>query len=68
MHPLDSGSGPVRFAAEFPTLGTYRLFFEFSYDGIVRTASFTVEVAASNSTTNVSSMSGMSENHESDSA
>ncbi len=68
VHPLDSGSGPVRFAAEFPTLGTYRLFFEFSYDGIVRTASFTVEVAASNSTTNDSSMSGMSENHESDSA
>ncbi len=68
VHPLDSGNGAVRFAAEFPTPGTYRLFFEFSYDGTVRTASFTVEVAASNSTTNDSSMSGMSENHESRSA
>ena len=47
VHPLDGEAGPVRFAAEFPTPGTYRLFFDFSSGGTVRTASFTVDVARS---------------------
>ena len=34
----------VTFTAEFPTAGLYRLFFDFSVDGTVRTASFTVYV------------------------
>ena len=34
----------VTFTGEFPTAGTYRLFFDFSHDGTVHTAAFTVEV------------------------
>lgn len=34
----------IRFAAEFPTAGTYRLFLDVSIDGTVRTAAFTLEV------------------------
>ena len=44
VHPL-GGDGPeVRFAAEFPSAGTYRLFLDFSHGGGVRTAAFTVTV------------------------
>ncbi|MBA3289054.1 MAG: copper-translocating P-type ATPase [Acidimicrobiia bacterium] len=50
VHPLDESTGPggpdVRFAVEVPSTGTYRLFFDFSHDGTVRTAATTV-VAAS---------------------
>ena len=47
VHPVETARpGPVSFAAPFPTPGKYRLFFDFSYDGSVRTASFTVDVAA----------------------
>jgi hypothetical protein len=35
----------VRFAVEVPSPGDYRLFFDFSHGGTVRTASFTVSVA-----------------------
>jgi hypothetical protein len=46
VHPLDEGSPSVRFAADLATAGTYRLFLDFSVDGTVHTASFTLEVAA----------------------
>lgn len=43
VHPLDDGpSGPVRFAVEVPSDGTYALFFDFLVDGDVRTARFVV--------------------------
>jgi Cu2+-exporting ATPase len=46
VHPLDETEGPggpaVRFAVEVPTAGTYRLFFDFSHGGTVRTAATTV--------------------------
>jgi hypothetical protein len=41
----DTASPVVTFTGEFPTAGTYRLFFDFSHGGTVRTASFTVNVA-----------------------
>ena len=45
VHPVDDASGSsVRFTAEFPTPGLYRLFFDFAHDGEVHTASFTVDV------------------------
>lgn len=44
VHPLDDGSdGPVRFAVEVPSEGTYALFFDFLHDGEVRTARFVVD-------------------------
>ena len=45
VHPLDGEGDEVRFAAEFPSAGTYRLFLDFAHGGAVRTASFTVDVA-----------------------
>ena len=47
VHPSDGPDPTVRFVAEFPTPGTYRLFFDFSHDGAVHTASFTIEVPTS---------------------
>ncbi|MEO8267266.1 MAG: hypothetical protein ABI706_17325 [Ilumatobacteraceae bacterium] len=47
VHPLGDATErtpAVRFAAAFPTPGTYRLFLDFSIDGAVRTAAFTIEV------------------------
>jgi hypothetical protein len=47
VHPLGDATQQqpqVRFAAEFPTAGTYRLFLDFSVGGAVRTAAFTLEV------------------------
>jgi hypothetical protein len=44
VHPLDGDGDDVRFAAEFPSAGTYRLFLDFAHGGQVRTAAFTVEV------------------------
>lgn len=47
VHPLGDATHEapgIRFAAEFPTAGTYRLFLDVSIDGTVRTAPFTVEV------------------------
>ena len=44
VHPLDSEpAGPVRFAVEVPSPGTYALFFDFLLDGEVRTARFVTE-------------------------
>ena len=37
--------GPVEFAAEVPSAGTYRVFFDFQVGGVVRTADFTVATA-----------------------
>jgi hypothetical protein len=36
----------VRFAAELPTPGRYRVFLDFAHGGAVHTAAFTVEVPA----------------------
>jgi len=45
VHPNEDDSTPVvTFTAEFPTAGMYRLFFDFSVNGTVRTASFTVDI------------------------
>lgn len=44
VHPHESDTGTaVTFTGEFPSAGTYRLFFDFSLGGVVRTASFTVD-------------------------
>lgn len=41
VHPVgDDPAGPVRFAVEVPSVGSYALFFDFSHNGSVRTASF----------------------------
>ncbi|MEV5714777.1 hypothetical protein AB0L41_12830 [Amycolatopsis mediterranei] len=41
-----TAAGPqVRFAAEVPSAGTYRLFLDFKHGGVVRTAEFTVTTA-----------------------
>lgn len=47
VHPLERRGGPgeVPFAIEVPSPGSYRLFFDFSHQGTVRTAAFTVDVA-----------------------
>ena len=46
VHPLAGGApGQVRFAAEFPSPGFYRLFLQFDAGGAVHTAAFTLEVA-----------------------
>jgi hypothetical protein len=37
----------VTFGADLPSAGTYRVFFDFSVDGVVRTADFTLEVNGS---------------------
>jgi hypothetical protein len=42
VHPDEDS---LRFTAEFPTAGTYRLFLQFRVGGRVHTAEFTVEVA-----------------------
>jgi hypothetical protein len=47
VHPLagDHAGGAVRFATEFHTPGTHRLFFQFNSGGAIHTVPFTVEVA-----------------------
>jgi hypothetical protein len=45
VHPAD-GDGPVSFAIAEPTPGRYRLFFDFSVDGQIHTAAFTVDIAS----------------------
>lgn len=44
VHPLDGDDDTVRFAAEFPSPGRYRLFLDFAHGGDVHTAAFTVDV------------------------
>ena len=45
VHPLEGGhAGEVRFAAEFPSEGRYRLFLQFADAGAIHTATFTLEV------------------------
>jgi hypothetical protein len=46
-HAGDSGGPTVRFATEFPTAGTYRLFLDFRHGGAVHTAALTVHVTGS---------------------
>jgi hypothetical protein len=51
VHPVDAGTvagGPeVRFMLHLPSLGDYRLFFDFAHGGGVHTAAFTVHVPGS---------------------
>lgn len=49
VHPTE-GDGPVSFAIAEPTPGRYRLFFDFSVDGQVHTAAFTVDFATDTNT------------------
>jgi hypothetical protein len=44
LHTHPAGDA-TRFETEFPTEGTYRLFFQFKHDGKVHTAAFTRQVA-----------------------
>ena len=46
VHPLDDEpAGPVRFAIDVPSAGTYALFFDFQVDGVVNTARFVLEAS-----------------------
>jgi hypothetical protein len=48
VHPLDDEpAGPVRFAMEVPSAGTYALFFDFQVDGVVHTARFVLDITTS---------------------
>lgn len=62
VHPHENTTTPVvTFTGEFPSAGTYRLFFDFSHDGTVHTAAFTVVVAdasAPNASTTMASPEG----------
>jgi len=51
VHPHTGDSSVITFTGELPTAGTYRLFFDFSHGGVVRTAAFTVVVGEKMSTT-----------------
>ena len=51
VHPHADESSTVTFTGELPTAGTYRLFFDFSHEGAVRTAAFTVNVGETTSMT-----------------
>jgi hypothetical protein len=45
VHPHESGGGAaVTFTGNFPSAGTFRLFFDFSHDDSVHTAAYTVVV------------------------
>jgi hypothetical protein len=46
VHPVEGGGhdDSIRFGAEFPTAGRYRLFLQFKHDGQVHTAAFTKAV------------------------
>lgn len=49
VHPVDeNATRPVSFNIAEPKAGRYRLFFDFSVDGTVRTAAFTVDVNDTN--------------------
>ena len=45
VHATDTSSPAIGFGIEFPTPGPYRLFLDFSVDGTVHTADFTVDIA-----------------------
>lgn len=47
VHPTaeDLKTGAIRFSADFPTAGDYRLYLQFRTNGRVHTAEFTVTVA-----------------------
>lgn len=46
VHPEESDvPGRIRFAAELPSAGRYRLFLQFRHDGAVRTVAHTLEVS-----------------------
>jgi hypothetical protein len=51
VHPHTGDSSVITFTGELPTAGNYRLFFDFSHGGVVRTAAFTVVVGEAMSPT-----------------
>jgi hypothetical protein len=67
VHPHEEDTNDaVTFTGDFPTAGTYRLFFEFAHNGEVRTAAFTVEVPDAGASTTPSTdmpSSGHDEGH-----
>jgi hypothetical protein len=65
VHPVDSEGDEVRFAAEFPSPGTYRLFLDFSHDGRVHTAAFTVEAPDQAQATDHATSATSGDEHES---
>ena len=62
VHPTDD-PGPVTFAVADAAPGRYRLFFDFSVDGQVRTAAFTVDIAGSGSEPATTHTHADGENH-----
>jgi len=63
VHPEEGPPGPdLRFHVEGPGAGTFRLFFDFQYDGVVRTAEFTAD--ASSGDEGMDDMEGMGGEHE----
>jgi hypothetical protein len=46
VHPTGGAGSQIEFHTEFPSEGRYRLFLQFAHAGVVRTATFTVEVRA----------------------
>jgi hypothetical protein len=63
VHPHDDGATAIPFTAEFPSAGTYRLFLDFSHQGQVRTAAFTVDVADATATGSAPAPSEHEEGH-----
>lgn len=62
VHPTDGG-GPVSFAIAQPDPGRYRLFFDFSVDGQVHTAAFTVDIASDTSASTSTSTEAPTADH-----
>lgn len=67
VHPLEDADGPggpsVRFAVEVPSATRYGLFFDFSHDGEVNTASFVVDAGGTASATHTESPVGTEGEH-----
>ena len=65
VHPLGGRAGPgeVPFAVDAPSAGAYRLFFDFSHQGAVRTAAFTVDVPPGATGTPTTGHGGHGANH-----
>lgn len=64
VHPTDGDDdGPVSFAIAEPSPGRYRLFFDFSVDGQVHTAAFTVDIAADTATNTATNTAAPAADH-----
>jgi len=63
VHPHTDDASEITFTGDLPTAGTYRLFFDFSHDGVVRTAAFTVVVGDGTITNASSPASSTADSH-----